>query len=528
MTLPQAEGARTIAGSVLQRWPIAAVAGAIWALAALQFALRDPLTSNELDTLLTARRLVDPGFLAGDWFLSLDQGPRRPFQVLLSPLVSALPLQWAAVVGRLLGYAALAWALARLAVRLGIGPALAVVLGGLFVRWEQSIAGGEWLFGTVESKVGAYALVLFGLEAWIADKRTTAVALFGAATTLHVLVGGQATLALGVLAVWSLRTDPRPWRHWAALAVWWLVAAGPALLIVGQTLTSPAPVGSGPDMAWIYVVFRTPHHSDPRTWSIGWRTYAVGLTMLAALTLAPRWLRERPAARAIGVFGVAALVPFALGIAAAQLPNGHKILQFLPFRVGGAVLPLLGLLLFGALWAQRVPTVPRDWLPRLAALWVVVQAALPLPGYLQVWHDFPRGGRPVLPREAGLALQDAATWLAQNTAPTATVLCSPALESLGWLAERPVVASYKQVPPGRAEVVAWYHRIVDLAGGVQPTARGNPLLGELDTRFEALPLDHYGALSHRYGAQSLVIRRADLPLPVLYANAHWRVYALTP
>jgi len=508
------------------RWPVVAVATALWVVATLQFGLRDSLTSNELDTLLTARRWLEPEFLAGDWFLGLDQGPRRPFQVVLAPLVWALPLHVASVVGRLAGYAALAWALARLLARLGIGPALAVVLGGLYVRWDQSIAGGEWLLGTVESKVGAYALVLFGLDAWIAGRRGTAAALFGAATTLHVLVGGQATLAMALAGLWAARGDPRPWRHWLGLAAGWLVAASPAVVLLARAAAQQLPTGDGPDMAWIYVVFRTPHHSDPRTWTIGWRTWAVGLAMLAALALAPGRLADRPAARTLGAFGVAALLPFAAGIVAAQLPGGHRFLQLLPFRVGGAMLPLIGLVLCGALWVRFAPALPRVWLPRALAAWVLVQAALPLPGYLQVWRDFPMGGRPALPREAGLDLQKAAHWVAAHGPPQAAVLCSPALESVGWLAQRPVVASYKQVPPGRAEVVAWYHRIVDLAGGVQPTARGNPMLAELDARFETLPLDHYRALGRRHGARTLLVRRADLPLPVLYANAHWRVYGL--
>jgi hypothetical protein len=499
------------------------IAAALFVVAALAFALRDNLTSNELDTLLTARRFVDPDYLPGDWFLGLAQGPRRPFQFVLWPLLRVASLPVASVLGRLLGYAGLSLALGKLASRLGIGPALAVVLGGLYVAFGQSVAGGEWLFGTIESKVAAYALVLFALDAWLDARVLKAAILLGLATTLHVLVGAQATLALGLCALldWP---GPPGYRARAQALVVWTLAAAPGLVILADAAGSK--VQADPPVSWIYVVFRTPHHSDPTTWHLSWRAWAAILVLGPALVLVPRWRPGQPDLRRLARFASAALVPFALGLLAALLPGGHKFLQLLPFRVGGALAPLLGLLLLGAWLAAVLPPLLAKWLPGLLATAVLVLAGLDARAELQTWRDFPRGGRPSLARTEGLDLANAATWIRDHSPRTAVVLAAPTHESVGYLADRAVVVTYKQTPPGHAEVVAWFHRIVAFAGGIVPPERGHALLPALDLRFEQLPPPTYAKLAHDYGGDVLLVRRRDLTLPVLYRNAGWTVYSL--
>ena len=123
------------------------------------------------------------------------------------------------------------------------------------------------LVGQVESKVAAYAFILVGLQAWLDERPVVAGACLGLATSLHVLVGGQASLALTL--AWLVE---RPWRSprpalRAASA--WLVGALPALVLVWSA--SHTVVQSDPPMSWIYVVFRVPHHADPNSWAWTWR-----------------------------------------------------------------------------------------------------------------------------------------------------------------------------------------------------------------------------------------------------------------
>lgn len=507
--------------SLRRLWPIAAC---LFAAAALRFALFHPLASNELDTLLTAKRFADPEFLTGDWFLGLPQGPRRPFQIALWPLAAWLPLPALSVVGRLLGYAALSVSLARMAVLLRVGAPMALAAGTLFVWLGQSLAGGEWLFGTVESKVAAYALVLWAVGDCSEGRLRRAFALAGLATTLHVLVGAQASLGLAVAAWPELRRGDGFVRRLAGIAAAWLLCALPALAILATAAGDQPPAGV--DIAWIYVVFRTPHHSDPRTWQVTWRLLAEAGWQLAALIWLPRALPALPAAATAARFAWGCLLPFALGLAAAQFDGGIRLLQLLPFRVGGAMVVLVPSMLVAA-WLQAKIVAAR-WC-RMA--WGVagacgIASAAPVAGYLDDWQKFPIGGQPQLPAEQATSLARACAWIRTNTQPAELLLASPALESAGYLANRPVVATYTQVPPSRSHLAQWFARIVALNGGKVPARHGSAMLDELDAGFESLTPPQVQQLAQIYGASTLLIRRAGLPFALLRSDGPWHVYRI--
>ena len=68
---------------------------------------------------------------------------------------------------------------------------LAVLTAELFVLLtEQTHMAGEWIIGGVEAKGFAYVLVFLGLEAMVRDRWNRAWLLWGAASLLHVVVGG--------------------------------------------------------------------------------------------------------------------------------------------------------------------------------------------------------------------------------------------------------------------------------------------------------------------------------------------------
>src|SRR5690606_21641392 len=67
---------------------------------------------------------------------------------------------------------------------------------------------GEWVIGGYEAKGFAYALVFFATERLIRGRWNAALVLLGAASALHVLVGGWAAVAPGL--GWMLSRDERP------------------------------------------------------------------------------------------------------------------------------------------------------------------------------------------------------------------------------------------------------------------------------------------------------------------------------
>ena len=78
----------------------------------------------------------------------------RLCHLLLYPLVWGLPLLWASLLARLLGYAFAAWAIGRMVKRLNIAFVPATLAVCAFFLIDQSFEpSSEWIFRRAESKV---------------------------------------------------------------------------------------------------------------------------------------------------------------------------------------------------------------------------------------------------------------------------------------------------------------------------------------------------------------------------------------
>ena len=381
---------------------------------------------------------------------------------------------------------------------------------------------GEWIFGALESKVVAYALIACGLERLIVGQLGRAGLLFGAATTLHVIVGGWATLAAVITVHWMGVGTPR--ERWRALAAA-IVAAAPGLaLALWAAMTADATSGSSASA--IYVYFRNPHHADPRAWKVGWTTMTIGLSVLAVLV----WAQHRPRRSAqawVARFALATLLPLGIVLLATWFPAGHAVLQLFPFRVGSAISLLAGIALATTMLLRWFPAPVARWLTRVAALAIAVLAVQAFAHDVALLRLFPEGGRPRRePIERALALVEACAFVRHHTPPDAIVLASPATESIGYLTRRPVVVLFKCAPSNARALHEWHRRLVDMNGG-DFTHVGWTAEHEVDERFSRLSTSQYLALGEKYRASVLLVRRRDdLNLPLLYANAHWSVLAL--
>jgi hypothetical protein len=86
---------------------------------------------------------------------------------------------------------------------------LAVLSAELFILLtEHARMADEWIVGGVEAKGFAWAFVLWALQALVRERWNVAWLLLGVATSLHVVVGGWATLCLGV--TWLASSQARP------------------------------------------------------------------------------------------------------------------------------------------------------------------------------------------------------------------------------------------------------------------------------------------------------------------------------
>lgn len=496
---------------------------ALFALATVNYLLKNLVSLGEVQTLLYAKQLASSDFLPGDWYLNRQQLVRVPFQVLVYPLVALFPLPVVSVLARLLGYFCVTAAFGLIAHRLRLNAAYAFIALGFFLWLDQSLVPGEeWILKRIESKVFAYGFVLFALRALLGRKLWLAGALAGLATTMHILVGLWSTVALGLTVLWLRLAD---WRQGAAAIGCWLLTASYALYCVYAKLGEP-PGPEGFDAAFIWSEFRNPHHLYLSYWGFDLDT-VLFLGLVAILWVAPRFAPNREEYAIVSRFALATLVPFLGGLLVMATPIAPEVLRYMPFRVADALVPLLGLLV-------AVPVVLR-WIPRPQARTLVAaglvafcawEALQGLERGLEQQGRHPRGGH-WENRTDTRALYEICDWVRENTPRGSLILTSPRVDVLTYLCERPVVVTFRDVPSGAADLAEWYERLVDLNGGEEPEERGYAARSEVDRNFRGLSASEYLTLGRKYGGRYLLVEdREPLDLERLYEAGDWELYSL--
>ncbi|MBX3425069.1 MAG: hypothetical protein KF688_05260 [Pirellulales bacterium] len=499
---------------------------------------------NETHYLAKAKHYWDPSYCPGDQFLD-SADPHVAFYWTVGWLTLWLPLPAVAWIGRLAAWGLVAWGWRRLARealadRLAAWPpelaSLAVVASGAL--WLALIEccnfAGEWAVGGIEGKSIAYGFVLAGLAAMAADRWNWASIWLGVASAFHVLVGGWAVLAAGI--VWG--SDRRRGRHaLAALAP--SLALGGAIALAGLApalmLDRGVPPETAREAASIYVFQRLPHHLAPlalpsdellrRTVRFG--CLLVALVALWPLAPGPQMLRvKRFAAVSMGIFSVGLLYE---SLHFKSPDDAASLLRFYWFRLADVAVPLAVALMgaakivdawadqsarktaqasTGAAWRAAAGLVVLVWCGWFLGSTVAVRAADP---------RAPADRKTTNPA----AWRDACEWIAREAPPKALFLVPRHAQSFKWYAARADVGNWKDVPQDAASVVAWFARCQDLYAGTdefgQAAIVGSP--AKLGTA-------RIAELCRKYGATH-VIAPCDPPLelPLLYENEEYAVYA---
>ena len=495
---------------------------ALFALATVNYLFKYTVSLGEVQTLMYAKQFAQPDFLPGDWYLNRYQPVRVPYQLLVYPLIKLFTLPTVSLLARLLGNLCFAAALGLVARRLRVNVAYAWIALGLFLWVDQSLVPGqEWILKRTESKTFAYGLVLFALWALLGKRLRLAGAFAGLATTMHILVGGWSTVALGVAVLWQRLGD---WRERAAaVGVWALTGSFALYCLVEKLGEPPGPVGF--DATFVWTGFRNPHHLYPSYWGSGF-DLLLFLGLLVALWVVPL-LDPRQETAIASRFALGTMAPFALGLAAMAVPFGPELLQYMPFRVADAIVPLIGLLIAVPFLIRLIP---------LAEVRTLVAASLIVFCGWSAWQGLerglaqrerhPRGGH-WDNRTETRALYKVCDWIQDNTPRGSLIITSPRVDVLTYLCERPVVVTFRDVPAGAADLAEWYRRLVDLNGGEEPEKRGYPARSEIDRGFRRLSERQYLALGEKYGGRYLLLEdRSRLKLPRLFRTGDWTLYEL--
>jgi len=119
----------------------------------------------------------------------------------------------------------------------------------------------------------------------------------------------------------------------------------------------------------------------------------------------------------------------------------------------------------------------------------------------------------------------AARWARERTPREAIFLVPPGLDAFRIVARRAVVVDWKALPFPDQALREWRARMLDCYGPV--TGGGFEALERLDRAYEGVDAATLRRLGARYGAShALLYRATEVDLPVLYANAGYKIVLL--
>ncbi len=504
----------------------------------------------------------NPHWACGDWFLQTsDTHSVFYFSVgWLALWLRPTALAWTV---RLITWAALAWSWQRLSRAVVPRAWLSVIAATLFLFLLQHFnMAGEWVVGGAEAKGFSFALLFLALEAMIDGYWNRMWLLLGVASAFHILVGGWAAVAAGL--VWMGR-DGEGGRGKAerGRCISSLIANPQSLIppAIAFALALPGLLPSlqldrGADSQviakarQIYVFERFPHHLDPtKFWADG---FVLPFLMLVLFWLLLwRTASNSPGTRRLQRFTAAAIAIALIGAAISLLSLRDKVLaagwmRFYWYRLADVAVPLgLSLTLMRWLVYRKM---------RVAMVLVVAIALFHLAdcAVLRLFADPPfaerqvdgvawrstflwasgHPQRPLFPRRPRAdKLKNYSDWLevcrwvdeSGNIPSSARFLIPRAASTFKWYAERGEVVNWKETPQDAASLVGWWQRINDIYATNNPPPQDRFYQSMADAGSERLK-----QLATKYEADYLVTQVSTplLPLPVLHQNDNYIVYKM--
>ncbi len=222
------------------------------------FAGSPPPDVNEAHYLTKAKHFWDSSWCGQDLFL--DSADAHPvFYWLFGWMTLWGSLTTVAWLGRVVTWISLAVGWQRLSWVVVPQRYASVATAAMFlVLADRCHLAGEWAVGGLEAKGLAYALVLFGLRSIVLERWPAVWIWMGAATSLHVLVGGWSMVAAGIC--WALSGARRP----PLRAMWVGLLLGSCCALVGLygavKLMFEADPATAREASEIYVFGRLAHH----------------------------------------------------------------------------------------------------------------------------------------------------------------------------------------------------------------------------------------------------------------------------
>ncbi len=419
---------------------------------------------NEPHYLSKARHYWDAGWCANDFFCNSADAHQVFYWTVgwLSQWLSLPALAWC---GRIATWLFLAWAWRRLSAALVPAAWYAVLSAGLFVAFNDRLhMAGEWVIGGVEAKGFAYALVFFGLEQLLHDRWGRALLLFGAASAMHVIVGGWAVVA--TMVVWLASPDRPPLSRLVLPLAGGLLLALPGLL-PALALTRGIPSDVVAEANRIYVFDRLYHHLLPQRFP---PLFVLRhLLLIAALAGLVYFAPSNRGFQRLRTFVAAAVGISAIGMLIGLLAPMHAdlaaaLLRYYWFRTSDVMVPLGAALVLSAIVYRWQAARPSWHAAGVTCALLIVGCQLGE----TMWR---RHLDPRPPADAAIAnvaaWRESCQWAAAETPPAAVFLTPRLSQTFRWYAGRAEVVNRKDIPQDAPGIVEWRRRN-DLIHGMPP------------------------------------------------------------
>lgn len=486
--------------------------------------------SNHVGLLPVVRRLLDSGYLPGDFSIELRLYHHRTFAWMIAGASALAGEDPGIILVHLICITALSAALFSVCRTVGLSTGNFVLIGLLIATsaaWtglgleENNFVGNR----EIQPPSLAHACVLAGTAMIIKKSWRRAAFLAGCATLIHLQIGVIFTILIAPFYAARLREFGV--KEIARLGVIYLAPCAPVLIhfagMLGRGVASGLTIED--------LNFRMPHHfalasTEAALWT------AAHLAATGAVFI---WLKKRkhPEADRIKVlFAMSAMLAALAALHFADYYYFHWVTTLKPqfprlsplITVFGAV-AVVALIRFGAETAGRKRAAYIGYTALFAiACWYA--AGHISAHYREGAERFGLG----IDRyaEGSSSWIDICRWIRANGPAGVTYLAPPGRNGFTYLSDRSSVVEFKINPDGGQMLEEWYERLRDFAGGELPNARGSEVRRAIDRAYAELTAEQILALGAKYGAEYAVLpRTSSAELPVIYRNREYRLVRLS-
>ncbi len=490
--------------------------------------------SNHFGQLPVVRRVLDPGYLPGDFSVEIRRHHHRVFTYLIAAGSVAFGEDRALILLHLIGMSLLTASLWRLC-RVVSLSSLGFVTVGLFLATNLFRTGRglelNHFVGDADimPPTFAHASVLLSAASVLRGGYRSAALFAGLATLFHLQIGLICAAMIAPLYLAKLKQFGV--RETLLVIALFIAAAAPGLLDLFQMLRRGLLNAPSTEYSLAYYIdFRHPHHFGLLSAAAALWVAAHVLIQIASYFLLRRFNRDE--ARAIGKLAVMSLTLVALALVHFTdyyLIKDDRIaaIQFIRLSPVITVFGAICLLAMINAWAEamtikigksRIAVSVNAALILLAALWGVRVATRPdalfhfgVTRYAEQssnWINICR-------------------WIKANGPRDAVYLTPPGANGFTSLSDRSNIGDFKNNPDGALYLTEWFERLRDLAGGKLPEGRGFDNRQLLNRAYAALSAEQLVEIGKKYGAEYAVLpRTSKTELEIVHQNDGYRLVKL--